>query len=114
MSALLDIEDLAVTFGNGTAAVRGASFTVAPGETHCLVGESGCGKSVTALSVMNLLARNAVRRAEKLAFEGEDLLKLSDKVSDLMEITRLYTVFDIEDDEAKAVAAFGHSTAAGA
>jgi anti-sigma B factor antagonist len=42
------------------------------------------------------------------------LLKLSEKVSDLMEITRLYTVFDIEDDEAKAVAAFGHSTAAGA
>jgi anti-sigma B factor antagonist len=42
------------------------------------------------------------------------LLKLSDKVSDLMEITRLYTVFDIEDDEAQAVAAFGNTTAAGA
>jgi peptide/nickel transport system ATP-binding protein len=59
--------------------VRGASFSVAAGETHCLVGESGCGKSVTALSVMNLLARNARRNAERLAFQGEDLLKLSDK-----------------------------------
>jgi peptide/nickel transport system ATP-binding protein len=78
MSALLEIERLEVGFGR-TAAVRGASFSVAAGETHCLVGESGCGKSVTALSVMNLLARNARRNAERLAFQGEDLLKLSDK-----------------------------------
>jgi len=78
MSALLEIEKLEVTFGR-TAAVRGASLAVAPGETHCLVGESGCGKSVTALSVMNLLVRNAQRRAARLAFQGEDLLKLSDR-----------------------------------
>ena len=56
MSALLEVEELQVTFGR-TAAVRGASFRVEKGETHCLVGESGCGKSVTALAVMNLLAR---------------------------------------------------------
>src|SRR6185503_18727741 len=49
MSALLEIEDLEVTFGGRSAAVRGASFPVEKGETHCLVGESGCGKSVTAL-----------------------------------------------------------------
>jgi peptide/nickel transport system ATP-binding protein len=78
MSALLEVEKLEVTFGK-TAAVRGASLTVAPGETHCLVGESGCGKSVTALSVMNLLVRSAQRRAQRLAFQGEDLLKLSDR-----------------------------------
>jgi peptide/nickel transport system ATP-binding protein len=78
MTALLEVEKLEVTFGR-TAAVRGASLTVAPGETHCLVGESGCGKSVTALSVMNLLVRNARRRAERLSFQGEDLLKLSDR-----------------------------------
>jgi len=58
--------------------VRGASFTVERGETHCLVGESGCGKSVTALAVMNLLARGARRSAERMAFEGEDLLGLGD------------------------------------
>ena len=52
MSALLEVEELEVSFGGRTAAVRGASFRVEKGETHCLVGESGCGKSVTALAVM--------------------------------------------------------------
>ncbi len=76
--ALLEVEDLRISFGQGTAAVRGTSLTVARGETHCLVGESGCGKSVTALAVMNLLARGARRSAGKLAFEGTDLLALDD------------------------------------
>ena len=77
MSALLEVDRLEVTFGR-TSAVRGASFTVERGETHCLVGESGCGKSVTALAIMNLLARSGVRRAERLAFEGKDLRTLDD------------------------------------
>ncbi|MFO1080966.1 MAG: ABC transporter ATP-binding protein [Reyranellaceae bacterium] len=77
MTALLEVEGLEVSFG-GTAAVRGASLAVARGETHCLVGESGCGKSVTALSVMNLLARGARRTARRLAFEGQDIATLSD------------------------------------
>jgi peptide/nickel transport system ATP-binding protein len=82
MSALLEVDRLEVTFGaqgsRSTAAVRGVSFTVERGETHCLVGESGCGKSVTALSIMDLLARGAHRRAERLAFEGNDLRNLPD------------------------------------
>jgi len=77
MSALLEVEGLEVSFGR-TSAVRGASFAVERGETHCLVGESGCGKSVTALAIMNLLARGGVRRAERLAFEGKDLRALDD------------------------------------
>jgi peptide/nickel transport system ATP-binding protein len=77
VSRLLEVEQLAVTFGS-TAAVRGASLSVERGETHCLVGESGCGKSVTALSVMNLLAPGARRSARRLGFEGEDLLGFSD------------------------------------
>ena len=72
MSALLDIEDLRVTFG-GTAAVRGISLTVEKGETHCLVGESGCGKSVTSLAVMGLLAEGGKREAARLSFAGEDI-----------------------------------------
>ena len=56
MSPVLEIANLRVTFGGSVAAVRGASLTVNRGETHCLVGESGCGKSVTALAVMGLLA----------------------------------------------------------
>ncbi len=83
MSALLEIERLEVDFAGRaasgvTAAVRGASLAVERGETHCLVGESGCGKSVTALAVMNLLARGGQRRAARLSFQGRDLLGLSD------------------------------------
>ena len=78
MTVLLDVEGLEVTFGGRTAAVRGASLKVERGETHCLVGESGCGKSVTALAVMNLLARGGRRSARRLAFQGEDLRELSD------------------------------------
>ena len=77
MTALLEVEKLEVTFGR-TAAVRGASLTVAAGETHCLVGESGCGKSVTALSVMNLLARSAQRRAAYRGGPAEGHLQLLD------------------------------------
>ena len=59
MTAVLEATNLRVTFGSSIAAVRGVSLTVNRGETHCLVGESGCGKSVTALAVMGLLPRTA-------------------------------------------------------
>ncbi|MSO90225.1 MAG: ABC transporter ATP-binding protein [Acetobacteraceae bacterium] len=72
MSALLEVRDLRVTIG-ATAAVRGASLTVNKGETHCLVGESGCGKSITALSVMGLLPKGAVRETTSLRFAGEEI-----------------------------------------
>ncbi|MDB5415448.1 MAG: peptide transporter substrate-binding protein [Rubritepida sp.] len=78
MSALLDVRNLRVTFG-GTAAVRGASLTVEKGETHCLVGESGCGKSVTALALMGLLARGGKREADALSFAGQDIRNLGER-----------------------------------
>ena len=64
MTPVLETANLRVTFGTDIAAVRGVSFTVSRGETLCLVGESGCGKSVTALAVMGLLPRGAHRTAE--------------------------------------------------
>ena len=65
MSAVLRVEDLRVGFGGSLAAVRGIDAArVERGETHCLVGESGCGKSVTALAVMRLLPRSARRSAD--------------------------------------------------
>ena len=75
---LLDIDELRVTFGDRTAAVRGASFQIRRGETHCIVGESGCGKSVSALAIMNLLVSAGKRTAKRLAFAGEDLLPMSE------------------------------------
>jgi peptide/nickel transport system ATP-binding protein len=76
---VLSIENLRVAFGARSEAVRGLSLSVARGETHCMVGESGCGKSVSALSVMNLLARGATRSADHLRFHGQDLLGLSER-----------------------------------
>jgi peptide/nickel transport system ATP-binding protein len=92
MSALLDIEDLEVTFGR-TAAVRGASLRVETGETHCLVGESGCGKSVTALAVMNLLARGGHRSAKRMSFAGTDLLSLPDRAMARIRGNRMSMIF---------------------
>jgi peptide/nickel transport system ATP-binding protein len=73
---LLDVEGLTVdlTTPRGTLhAVRNVSFSIAPGATLCLVGESGCGKSMTAYALMGLLPRSATRTASKLVFQGEDL-----------------------------------------
>src|SRR3712207_6030529 len=75
--ALLEVEGLAVdiaTSGGTLHAVRGVSFDVQRGETLCLVGESGCGKSMTALAVMDLLPRQAQRTARRLRFAGQALL----------------------------------------
>jgi len=54
-------------------AVRGISFDVKAGETFCLVGESGCGKSMTAMSIMGLLPKVATRSVDELSYEGRKL-----------------------------------------
>jgi peptide/nickel transport system ATP-binding protein len=79
VNPVLEIADLRVDFASGTSAVRGVSLRVERGETHCLVGESGCGKSVTALAVMKLLARGARRSADVLRFQDIDLARLSER-----------------------------------
>jgi peptide/nickel transport system ATP-binding protein len=76
---VLDIADLRVAFGAKAEPVRGLSLAIHRGETHCLVGESGCGKSVSALSVMNLLAKGARRSARHIRFHQQDLLHLSER-----------------------------------
>ncbi|MYU22479.1 ATP-binding cassette domain-containing protein [Streptomyces sp. SID8352] len=79
---LLSVEDLSVTFTRPGAepftAVDGVSFDVAPGEVVGLVGESGCGKSVTSLAVMGLLPRRGTQVRGRAVFDGTDLLTLSD------------------------------------
>ena len=78
---LLSVENLAIRFPDrygDTAVVDGISFTVREGETMGLVGESGCGKSITSLAVMGLLARNA-EVSGTIAYRGRDLLTLPPK-----------------------------------
>ena len=82
MSHLLEVEDLHVDIpipAGDLHAVRGISFTVQKGETLGLVGESGCGKSMTALALMNLLPHTARRRAARLVFAGTDLQGLNER-----------------------------------
>jgi peptide/nickel transport system ATP-binding protein len=81
--ALLEVRDLKVDFvrrgERPFTAVDGISFDVEPGQTVGLVGESGCGKSVTSLAIMRLLAKRGNKVSGSVRFEGTDLLKLSDK-----------------------------------
>ncbi|MDO9498933.1 ABC transporter ATP-binding protein [Falsiroseomonas sp.] len=92
MSALLEVQDLRVTFG-GTAAVRGASMAVAKGETHCLVGESGCGKSVTSLAIMGLLARGGKREASALRFAGQEIGGFNEREMSRLRGDRMAMIF---------------------
>jgi oligopeptide transport system ATP-binding protein len=81
-SELLAVSDLRVTFGSGDRqvnAVNGVSFDMAPGDTLGIVGESGCGKTVSSLAVMRLLPKPAARiPTGSVLFEGRELLELSD------------------------------------
>jgi oligopeptide transport system ATP-binding protein len=79
---LLQVEDLRVEFSTRRGvvfAVNGISFAIARGETLGIVGESGCGKSVTSLAVLGLLARNGRVASGRALFEGRDLIELSDR-----------------------------------
>src|SRR5262245_30709044 len=77
---LLDVRDLCVAFHDGAAwgeVLKDVSFAVQPGEVVGIVGESGCGKSLTALSVLGLLPLRGVRLTGEMLFEGRDLARLS-------------------------------------
>ena len=76
---LLEVKGLRTSFYTGDGIVRavdGIDFSVDRGEIMGLVGESGCGKSVTALSIMGLVARPGRVEAGEIQFDGRDLLKL--------------------------------------
>jgi len=93
---LLEVDDLRVTFDTprGTArAVDGVSFSVEAGQTLCIVGESGCGKSVTALSIMGLVARPPARVSGAIRFEGRDLLGLAPRALADLRGDRLAMIF---------------------
>ncbi|MBF5004619.1 ABC transporter ATP-binding protein [Diaphorobacter caeni] len=74
-------------------AVRDVSFQVQRGETLCLVGESGCGKSMTSLAIMGLLPKVARRSAQRLALAGEDLMHVSAKQLNGLRGNRMAMIF---------------------
>jgi dipeptide transport system ATP-binding protein len=80
--ALLDIKNMRVEFGSTSApftAVDGLDLQVQAGEVVGIVGESGSGKSVTSLALMGLIDYPGRVTAERMAFDGRDLIKMSDK-----------------------------------
>ena len=83
MSHLLSVESLVTQFATSSGVVKavdGVSWDVEDGETVALVGESGCGKSVSALSIMRLISPPAGRIVSgRIVFKGRDLLALSEE-----------------------------------
>jgi peptide/nickel transport system ATP-binding protein len=96
-TALIEISDLRVAFhgddGRTTHAVDAVDLTVANGSTLGLVGESGCGKSVTSLAVMGLLPKGSADVSGSIRFDGLDLLEVSDQVLRDLRGNRLAMIF---------------------
>jgi peptide/nickel transport system ATP-binding protein len=95
--SLLEVGDLKVTFETGegrtTHALAGVTFSLAKGRTLGLVGESGCGKSVTALAILRLLPNNSARVSGSIRFEGHELLALSERAMQDLRGDRLSMIF---------------------
>jgi ABC-type dipeptide/oligopeptide/nickel transport system ATPase component len=94
--ALLEVENLSTHFHTRDGVVKavdGVSFHVEPGEVLGIVGESGCGKSVTSLSVMGLVPPPGVIETGKVLFDGADLLQLSQKQLEEIRGDRISMIF---------------------
>src|SRR5437588_412754 len=79
---LLEVKDLKTTFSTEkgpVTAVNGVSFKVYPGETLGVVGESGCGKSVTSESILQLLNDKTTKYEGEILYKGHNLFSLSNK-----------------------------------
>ena len=78
MSVALQVSDLRLAIG-GVNVVDGIAFSVAPGEVMALVGESGCGKSLTAQALLRLLPRQVRQTGGRILLEGEDITTLPER-----------------------------------
>jgi oligopeptide/dipeptide ABC transporter ATP-binding protein len=96
VSALLEVIDLHLEFKTTRGqlkALNGMSFDVQPGETFGLVGETGCGKTVTGLSILRLLPRSAAITGGKVVFNEIDLLSLSRREIEAMRGSQIAMIF---------------------
>ena len=94
---LFRVEDLKITFegdaGRLTPVVTGISFEIGRGETVGIVGESGCGKSVTALSALRLLPQQTSRVSGQIEFEGRNLPDLTERQMQELRGNRIAMIF---------------------
>ena len=93
---LLDVEDLNIRFKTKRGyvnAVEHLNFQVKRGELLALVGESGCGKSVTSLAIMDLIERPGEVRAKHIILDGKDLTKISPNTKRKMRGTEMAMIF---------------------
>ena len=96
MSHILEVTNLEVEFsgdGGKNISVDHVGFHVDSGEIVCIVGESGCGKSVTSLSVMGLLGKGGKVTDGQILFEGRDLLSMTERELDGVRGDRLTMIF---------------------
>jgi peptide/nickel transport system ATP-binding protein len=96
MSLILDVRNLRVELdtARGTLqAVRGVDLQVRRGEMLCLVGESGCGKSMTSLALMGLLPSKARRTADRMQFDGIDLNRMTERQLNSVRGARMAMIF---------------------
>src|ERR1700733_1965406 len=112
--ALLEVENLQTHFRTPDGinrAVDGVSFAVAAGETLAIVGESGCGKSVTANSILRLVPQPPGKIAGAIRFEGVDLLGLSERTMREIRGNRISMIFQEPMTSLNPVLAVGNQIA---
>jgi len=110
---LLEVRQLAITLQTQRGVVRAVhdlDFSLARGETLGLIGESGCGKSITALALMGLLPDGA-RAAGSIRFNGQELLTMSDKALCRLRGNRMAMIFQEPMTALNPVHRIGHQVA---
>ena len=116
MAPLLEIKKLCTEFRLASGvlkAVRSVDLSVEPGETLALVGESGCGKSITAASIMRLVPPPGRIASGAILFQGVDLLKLSQEQMRGIRGNRIAMVFQDPMTSLNPVFTIGHQVAEG-
>ena len=96
MKPLLEVNDLEISFFNGKRACKctdSVRFSVQPGEILCIVGESGCGKSITVLSILGLLGRQGRVTGGEILYQGRNLLDMREKELDAIRGSEISMIF---------------------
>ncbi|MFU8883210.1 MAG: ABC transporter ATP-binding protein [Rhodobacterales bacterium] len=110
---VLEVADLSIRFrGHPVDLIDGVSFAIKRGKTLCLVGESGCGKSVTSLAIMGLLAKRAATVTQgAVRFNGRDVLGLPDAEIEDLRGNRMAMIFQEPMTSLNPAFTVGHQVA---